>query len=174
MRLSVSKRMPMSEPRQDPSRRNVLTFIGATPAAFAMGGFAGGCADRPGAHRVNEPHIAGLDPDGHWRLLEAASNIARLGKPRTLPEFDALEGHQLVLTGFLRQTATFNRMLLTQRAAGCAVCARRRLWPAVEVRPAYGTLPHTLEAISICGIVELRRRGDRQPIALHRAFVLEA
>ena len=162
----------MSVLTSTPTRRSFLKFAGTMPLALAGGGLLSGCATEPASHSMDRPHLASAATDENWQAIAQVSTADNYG---VFPsQLEALADQEMVLTGFVRRTPNFKRLLLTQRAIGCPACEQQRLWPVIELEmedtdTQFGNAP-----IQFRGKVELRRFGNRLPVALKQANILSA
>lgn len=159
-----------SEPTSQ-SRRSILKFAGAMPAALALGGMSA-CTPQAN-HSADQPHIADEEGEALWQAMElAARKHTHRGQfPATL---EAVANQEVTLVGFIRKTPSFNRILLTRRAVGCPACDAQKLWPVTELQFAHAPDQLPRGPVKVCGEFDVRRFKGEMPFALKRALILEA
>jgi hypothetical protein len=141
-----------------PTRRSFLKFVGTMPLVLASGGLLSGCATEAATHTVDRPHLGSIADD--YGAFPS--------------QLEDLVDQEMILTGFVRRTPSLKRLLLTQRAVGCPVCEQQRLWSVVELQMENPDAQFGNSPVQFRGKVELRRFGNRLPVALKQAHILSA
>jgi hypothetical protein len=165
----------MSLKAQPAARRTFLRFVGTAPLALAGGGAVlSGCTEGSEPHASDQAHVARPEEERYWRALREMSAAAYATSVPFPPALEAMANTELTLTGFIRRTPGYGRLIFTQRAVGCPSCDRQKLWPVIEVIPATAFVDPLNGPVRLSGTVELRRFGDGLPVALKRATVVQA
>lgn len=162
----------MTNQTPEPTRRSLLKFAGVMPLALTLGGGLSACAPQPN-HGLDDPHIAYGEGDDIWQAIEQVATTYRAHRTDIPVRLAAAHQQDIVLTGFLRKTPTFNRLLLTRRAVGCPVCNAQKLWPAVEVHLADATENLRNGPVKIYGIMDATGAKGAMPFAIKRACIVQ-
>ncbi|MBT6312699.1 MAG: hypothetical protein HOJ21_05795 [Alphaproteobacteria bacterium] len=153
------------------SRRSILKFASAMPTVLALGGMAA-CTPQAN-HGADQPHVADAEGEELWQAMELAAKTH--SHQQQFPSaLEAVVNQEITLTGFIRKTPSFNRILLTRRAVGCPACDAQKLWPVTELQLASAPDQIPRGPVEVCGEFDVRRFKGEMPFALKRAFILEA
>lgn len=111
-----------SEPTSQ-SRRSILQFAGALPAALALGGMSA-CTPQAN-YSADQPHIADEGGEALWQAMELAAR-KHTHKGQFLATLEAVANQDVTLVGFIRKNAVFqsHSAYTTRSRLPCMRCAK--------------------------------------------------